>query len=231
MAEKMQFFLSIDNNRDRIQLPVNPPEIRVNSGYMWTDVNINQLGEYSIPNGHSLTEISLTSFFPRDYNPSYCEYENIPEPWSMVKKLGEWKESKKPIRLIVTGTNGRINYAMTIRKFEFWEQAGSPGDVYFTIDLKEYRFIKLTPVGPTVSKDTGLKTVIKAAAKPPRPNEKEIPTTYIVKSGDTLGKIAQRMRTQGHKDITWKKIYEANKKVIGKNYNLIKPGQKLVIPK
>jgi nucleoid-associated protein YgaU len=231
MAEKMQFWLSIDNNRDRIQLPVNPPEIRVNAGYMWTDVNINQLGDYSLPAGHSLTEISLTSFFPRDYNPSYCEYENIPDPWSLVKKLGEWKESKKPIRLIVTGTNGRINYAMTIRKFEFWEQAGSPGDVYFTLDLKEYRFIKLTPVGPTVSKQTGLKTVIKASPKPPRPNEKTLPKTYTVKPGDNLTKIAQRMRTLGHKNIDAHKLYAANKKIIGKNMNLIKPGQVLTIPK
>jgi nucleoid-associated protein YgaU len=224
----LQFWLSFNNGAEKLQLPVNPPEIRVSSGYNWTDVNITQLGEYSVPSGHTLTEITLSSFFPRDYNPSYCEYENIKKPLDYVKMIAAWKESKKPIRLVVT--NSWVNYALTIRKFDFWEQAGSPGDIYFTLELREYRFIKLTKVGPTVSKQTGLKTVVKADKKPPRPNEKTPPASYTVKSGDSLTKIVQRLRTQGHKDLTVEKLYQANKGVIGKDKNLIKPGQKFVIP-
>lgn len=228
MGNPLQFWLSFNNGAEKIQLPVNPPEIRIVSGYNWTDINISQLGEYSIPSGHSLTEITLESFFPRDYNPSYCETENILKPLDYVAKIARWKESKKPIRLVVTNT--WVNYAMTIRNFTFEERAGSPGDIYFTLELREYRFIKLTPVGPAVSKDTGLKTVIKAAPKPPRPNEKELPKTYTVKTGDSLTKIVQRLRTQGYKDLTVEKLYQANKNVIGRNKNLIKPGQKFVIP-
>jgi nucleoid-associated protein YgaU len=226
----MQFWLSFNNNAEKIQLPVNPPEIKVNSGYSWTSVPISGVGDYTIPSGHTLTEISISSFFPRDYAP-YCEYEDIPNPWEMVKKIGLWKESRKPIRFIVTGTDGRINYAMTIERFDFWEKAGSPGDVYFTLDLREYRFISVKKIDLTPSKTTPGKTVASATSINPRPNDRQLPTTYTVKSGDTLSKIAQRMRTQGHKDITWRKIYDANKSVIGKDYNVIKPGQKLVIPK
>ena len=47
--------------------------------------------------------------------------------------------------------------------------------------------------------------------------------TYVVKKGDNLSKIAKKYKT------TWQKIYNDNKKVIGKNPNLIKVGQKLVI--
>lgn len=47
--------------------------------------------------------------------------------------------------------------------------------------------------------------------------------TYVVKKGDTLSKIAQKYKT------TWQKIYNDNKKVIGKNPNIIKVGQKLTI--
>lgn len=47
--------------------------------------------------------------------------------------------------------------------------------------------------------------------------------TYVVKSGDNLSKIAKAYNT------SWKKIYEDNKDVIGKNPNLIYPGQKLII--
>ena len=51
-------------------------------------------------------------------------------------------------------------------------------------------------------------------------------TTYIVKKGDTLQKISNKMYGTTKK---WKKIYEANKKIL-KSPDMIKPGQKLVIP-
>lgn len=50
------------------------------------------------------------------------------------------------------------------------------------------------------------------------------PTIYIVQRGDNLSKIAKKYNT------TWKKIYERNKNVIGKNPNRIYAGQKLIIP-
>lgn len=46
---------------------------------------------------------------------------------------------------------------------------------------------------------------------------------YVVKSGDTLSKIAKAYNT------SWQKIYEDNKNIIGKNPNLIYAGQKLTI--
>jgi nucleoid-associated protein YgaU len=50
-------------------------------------------------------------------------------------------------------------------------------------------------------------------------------TSYTVKSGDTLSKIGQ------HHGVAWRDIHEANRDVIGDNPDLIKPGQKLRIPK
>ena len=47
--------------------------------------------------------------------------------------------------------------------------------------------------------------------------------TYTVKSGDTLSKIGERY------GISWKKLYEKNKDIIGSDPNKIYPGQKLVI--
>lgn len=55
---------------------------------------------------------------------------------------------------------------------------------------------------------------------------KEEQKTYVVKKGDTLQKISDKMYGTTKK---WKKIFEANKEVL-KSPDLIKPGQKLVIP-
>lgn len=45
---------------------------------------------------------------------------------------------------------------------------------------------------------------------------------YIVKPGDTLSGIAKKLGIPN-----WRTLYETNKSVIGSNYNLIRPGQKL----
>ena len=64
---------------------------------------------------------------------------------------------------------------------------------------------------------------------PPTGNVGKKPRIHIVKSGDWLSKIA----TQYYGDMNkWKMIYEVpeNKKTIGPNPDLIKPGQELIIP-
>jgi len=50
---------------------------------------------------------------------------------------------------------------------------------------------------------------------------------WTVKSGDSLSRIAKDVYDDAGK---YTKIYEANKATIGDNPNLIKPGQKLVLP-
>ena len=50
--------------------------------------------------------------------------------------------------------------------------------------------------------------------------------TYVVKSGDSLSKIAQQHYGDAH---AWKRIFEANKDIL-KDPDKIFPGQKLKIP-
>ena len=52
--------------------------------------------------------------------------------------------------------------------------------------------------------------------------------TYTVQSGDSLSKIAKNHYGDAN---DWKRIYEANKALIGANPDLIHPGQRLVIPR
>lgn len=49
---------------------------------------------------------------------------------------------------------------------------------------------------------------------------------YVVKSGDTLSKIAKDLYGDGNR---WREIFEANKEQI-ENPNLIRPGWELLIP-
>lgn len=61
------------------------------------------------------------------------------------------------------------------------------------------------------------------------PFPSKLPTTYVVKLGDTLSGIALHFYGNGTEPF-WRKIYDANKNVIGPDPNLIKPNEKLTIP-
>ncbi|WP_266203913.1 LysM peptidoglycan-binding domain-containing protein [Pontibacter kalidii] len=64
----------------------------------------------------------------------------------------------------------------------------------------------------------------KSQTTDPGPNQ----DVYTVQSGDSLSKIAQKHYGNAN---DWKKIYNANKDKIGDNPDLIRPGQRLAIPR
>lgn len=57
----------------------------------------------------------------------------------------------------------------------------------------------------------------------------KIKTEHVVESGETLGDLAMKYYGSAAKD-KWMAIYEANKRVIGDDPNVIKQGQRLKIP-
>ena len=68
--------------------------------------------------------------------------------------------------------------------------------------------------GPVVARKPEVKPVVQSR-------------TYTVVRGDNLWNISKKYYGNGNQ---WRKIYNANKKVIGSNPDLIFPGQKLKIP-
>lgn len=215
----IEFWLSYNNGAEKLRLPVNPASIKIKTAFSYSDITITHFGEYTVIGERGAAEISFESFFPREYNASYCEYADFPAPSECVRTIERWRDTRKPIRLVVTGTD--INYAATVRDFPIEVQrAGSPGDIYYSLSLKEYRFLDVSAQPKDVKKP------VKVAAKqrPPVVNKGDTKSTqpYIVKAGDSLSKVFGK---------NWPKVYAANKKVIGNNPNVIKSGMKLVIPK
>lgn len=220
---RVEFWLTYDNGRERLRLPVNPESISVKSPFGYSDVTVSQLGEVTIFGNRGLAEISFSSFFPRDYHPSYCEYADFKDRWLFVASIERWRDFKRPIRLIVPGT--RINYAVTIRDFSYEaDRAGHLGDIHYSLTLKEYRFMDLRVENVRPNKKP---TTSKKPTRPPAQKPTTKKKTHVVKSGDTLQKISKKYYG---KTTKWRDIYNANKKIIGPNPNVIKPGQKLVIP-
>jgi len=204
----MEYWLSFNNNAERLQLPVNPQEFQLTQGNTNTVVNVYNIGEINLIGKGRLAEITLESFFPaQEY--TFCAYTGFPRPYECVAMIERWRQSGKPIRLIITETP--INLACAIESFSYKEQDGT-GDVYFTLELKEYRFVNV--------KTTNITT----AATTKREVSKTMPKTYVVKAGDTLWEIAKRFTGNG---ANYKAIAAKNNI---KDPNKIYPGQKLVLP-
>lgn len=216
----IEFWLSYNNGAEKLRLPVNPESLSVSSPFSHTDVQVAKLGEVSVFGERGLKEFSFSTFFPEYYNETYCEYSKFPKPSACVATLEKWRDKRKPIRFIVTGT--KVNIPVTIRDFSYEiERSGHGADIPFSLSLKEYRFLDVRKE-VTKKKDKQRPPVV----NPDKPNNGG--SSYVVKKNDTLSKIAKSVYNDASK---WRKIYDANKKLIGSNPNIIKVGAKLVIPK
>lgn len=195
-----------------VTIPVLPSSFNVTVKQNNTTVNINNLGELNIIGKTGLKTISFTSFFPAQ---AYSFAKGDTEPYAYIDKINNMRISGKPCRIIISNTN--INIPVTIDSFSYQEKDGSC-DVYYSIELKEYRFIgaeKDTTNGLTglKSRESWLQTTAK--------NITVYPSDSI---GDVLGRAIGK--TEAGNKNSYLKYY----KNIGKSGG-VKPGQTIDISK
>lgn len=200
----------------KFRFAVLPSEYEVTSESNNTQVIVNSLGEVNLIGKRKLKNISFSSFFP-DEKYYFCQYTSFPEPKESIRIIEEMKNNGI-LRLIIVDTP--INMDCTIESFVWGESDGSK-DINFTIEFKEY-------IKPKII-ETKEKGILYEKIKPASTIRTSKPinnTTYTIIKGDTLSKIAKKMTGDS---ANWKAIYNQNKKIIGDNYNLIYPGQVIII--
>lgn len=225
----MDIYLKNGKEKDTFHFPVNPLNgITVNRSKRFETAEIIGIGEIDFSDGSKkIKELSFDTLLPKEYD-SFCRYLDIPDPIQTINKLEKWMEQEEPLRLIIT--NFDFNGLVIISNIKEDERAGEVGDKYINISFRAKRELKIEAL-PTTKTKTNVATNTKVSTQPKLKNNRTSsnskPKTYTVKNGDSLWKIAKKFYGSGSK---WKTIYNKNKKVIGKNPNIIKPGQKLVIP-
>ena len=196
----MEMYLKKDD-KDIFRFPVLPSAINVQDYAITNDSNITGLGDVTVFGGKGLRTIEISSFFPNPKKKYYfVSYTDYPKQYDCVAKIKKWMDKGEVLRFIVTGTE--INFQVRITDFEYSEQDGTR-DVYFTINLKEYRKIKISSTTPK-KKKTDNKDRTDTKETDNKPKQK----TYTVKSGDTLYDIAKKYYGKGS---DYKKIIEKNK--------------------
>ena len=208
----MEFWIK-QNEGGELQLPVKPADFNVTVAHRNTVVNVIQLGDINLLGKTGLREVSLSSFFPdRAYNFSINSASK--EPIECVNQIEKWRNSGKPVRVIITDV---LNMEATIESFTWGERDGT-GDIYYTMALKEYKKIKNKKSTATIS-------AVPETTRETKDPDSNAGTTYTVKEGDSLWAISKKYYGDGSQ---YTKIYEANKDKI-RDPNLIHKGVVLQI--
>jgi hypothetical protein len=137
----LQVFLSINNNEEIIQLPVPPPDYRVQSP--WKNEQIDGLQQtLNLIGNRGLKSIEIESFFPKEgHNYPFLQSR---EMWGMayVDTIERWRGRKLPLRLIISDSIDKrksVNMPVTIDNFEHGIRRD--GDIYFTLQMTEFVFV------------------------------------------------------------------------------------------
>lgn len=192
-----QCILSFNNRAEVLELPVPLQEWSMGDPQNTYRFTTMETGEVLAIGSDNLDTMEIESFFPA-YPYSFLYSQDFEDPWTCVETIKRWKHSKRPIRVIIVGTD--VNHAMAIEGFEYGK-GDNTKDVSFTLSLVEYRFLnteRSTDAKP--SNDEELKDrQDEAGAKEE--------TTHTVKSGDTLWDLAER-HLGGVQN--WERIAQAN---------------------
>lgn len=202
----------------RIQFPMLPEAITMGADAKFMTYSIISLGDVKLPRGQGTKEISWSGMFPGAVRKKNRLVRKYTKPDTLIKSLEKYRDNGTKCTLLCTGTC--INYSVYVSSFKGKYKGGS-GDYFYDIKFIIARDIKIY-----TTNELKIKMPTRPSPKKKQPKTGKKTTTYTVKSGDCLWRIAQRLLGKGSR---YTEIYNLNRDKI-KNPNLIYPGQKLTIP-
>lgn len=189
-------------------LPVTPPSFQVSHGINIETINIHTLGDVILPGYGTLPTMRIDFMFPsKKY--SFNQPKTKLDPYEYVKKIETWCDNHTVLRFVVSNTT--VNIPVIITDITYGEKDGT-GDVYTTVNLREYKKISVVQTNKTGNKSRGGKKTTTGAG------------SYVIKRGDTLSAICRKY--YGNASL-YQKLATYNGI---KNPNLIYEGNTLKLP-
>lgn len=154
VGDKRQIILSC--NDDKFVIPVTPRTYKVQTEQNNRVVDIIDYGEAQLFGNPKLVRLSFSCFFPQPLHNYPFVVGDAMSPSECVEKIINWKESKQPVRVIIT--NSPVNLMMAIKSFDYQERDGSR-DIYYDLNFIEWKDLN-TPLANNekqIEEKTGLK--------------------------------------------------------------------------
>lgn len=227
--------ISWNNGAESWPFPVLPGKVEIERNEDGNDYRIVGKGPISPIEKPDLAKISFESFFPAQRYP-FCgtikhtdPITGRPDPNAYVNDINKWWHSGYPVRFTYVGANAendlyKIFLPMKIVSFKRWEEAGSPGDIFYRLELKEYVFYAPRRARPVQQPDGSVKLV----KDPPKRWDPRVPKeTYTIQPGDNLVKIAMKELNDSSR---WREIQKLNN-LTDADLKRLQVGQVLKLPK
>lgn len=181
-------FVTVDNTYSiyvkfggkKVRIPVNPQELEIQNPSDNQTYYVFGKGEIVVPRKPALRVISWESFFPSWRTDPYVNRE-AQDPGDYEKYFREAMAQRKKCRLIIT-RDGLFdtNIQCIVSNFTTTDRGGEPGDVYYSVELTEYRSYSAETVSVVTPPATSAETAA-VAAEAERPVE-----TPVMRVGATV---------------------------------------------
>lgn len=205
---------------NELDFPVLPEEIKINSPGKNEKMIVLKLGEINRLQLKGLKSISFKSFFPV-YSGPYVTGQ-LRSPIDAVRSIQRARDRKKPVDFLIVGTDLDINMSVGIESFEYSEKAGEVGDIYYSIELSEWKEYSPQRLNAENRADGSLRFY---AAPPKRAGEPINQSRYhTVRENESIWHIAQRAKGVGSE---YQSIYKLNQGVIGSHPDDLRAGERL----
>lgn len=166
----------LNSDGEKFILPITPKGYEVKTSQNNKTVDILDFGEAMLFGNAKLKRLSFSSFFPHPKHNYPFVIGDIKTPIECVDLFTKWKETKKPIRVIIT--DSPINLMMGIKEFNYREQEGTR-DIYYQVSFIEYKELNT----PSANNDKQVQDITGLKARTDIPNN---PETWVDKADDIL---------------------------------------------
>ena len=216
----VEFWLKNETKDIDLMLPVTPEGYENSVEREIEKVRATEKGDVNVLGKMKPQSFPVSGFFPEnDYGFVRSSGVGVNCAMDYIDLLKGWITDGDIIRVVVADEKGsKINGQYHMARLQYGSKKEDNGDIPFTIYFEEY-----TPMNIATVEKSSTQSAARADTAATQPKAKN----YTVKKGDSLSAIARQVYGDAGK---WKKIYEANKGVIGGNPNLIYPGQTYIIP-
>ena len=123
----------------KLKIPVNPEEIEINIPSDHKEYDVLGIGMVVVPRKPGLKVVSWESFFPSERSEPYVN-SGAKNPKIYADTIEKAMKEKRVGRLIISRSElYDTNMRCVISNFTTNDKGGEPGDIYYSIEIKEYR--------------------------------------------------------------------------------------------
>lgn len=194
-----------------IRIPVVEPTFEISETHDNEEQQVVGFGGVNLIGKRSLKTFSYSSFYPRYYDSSYCNFRNLMRPIKFINAILDYKNTTNKVRLIIPKFS--VNGLYTIEGFSYKLGDGTE-DIYYSISMKEYQL-------PVMESTTYTFEVYNLQYV--KEEKVVVGQNYTVLENDTICTIARKF------NLSVNTLYTDNKDTIGNNPTKIKVGQVLWI--